>query len=312
MTKGVPMNSSTPAAIPGGLLSATVAALLALGTGGCGAGAQDDGLGGAGGQDGSNEISDRDGDGYTVEDGDCDDRNNRIFPGAEERSDDGIDSNCDDEELPIAELVWSAGAPDNQVDALRLLDTDDDGNVTLAEFAAQCEKSAQLVGESRPGLVQVHASCAGNNSCKGMVYQSWNEIYEHSCRGVNGCAGWSCVELAEDKQRNGVQAFEDAHCGYCHSPTDGGKGLFQVPVRPGNDVESYLAEFWSSRSAAHVRSVVAFGVTGITESGVAFANMPGAYRILSLAETDALIAHVQTLGLVAHEIDPLVAPDPIE
>ena len=39
-----------------------------------------------------------DGDGYTPEDGDCDDDNADVNPGAEETPGDGVDSNCDGED----------------------------------------------------------------------------------------------------------------------------------------------------------------------------------------------------------------------
>ena len=41
---------------------------------------------------------DNDGDGYTPEDGDCDDNNPDVNPGAEETPGDGVDSNCDGED----------------------------------------------------------------------------------------------------------------------------------------------------------------------------------------------------------------------
>jgi hypothetical protein len=276
----------------------------------------DGSLGGGSGTDGDLDPNDRDGDGFTVDEGDCDDQNRLAHPDATERSGDGTDSNCDGDELPVLELVWAAGGDDNVVDALELLDDDEDGAVSLAEFAAGCAESSRLSGAGRPGLVQVHASCAGTNSCRGMVYQSWNEVYEHSCRGVNSCSGWSCVELAEDIGRTGEVAFTAAHCDFCHSPYDEDHnpiaGVFQVQVPPGSDSADYLADFWSSRSQDHLRSVIAFGVAGVTEEGVAFSNMPAASAILSLTEVDRLIEYIQDLELEAHVFDPLIAPDPIE
>jgi len=41
------------------------------------------------------EVVDADGDGYSVEDGDCDDTDNSIYPGAVDIADNGIDENCD-------------------------------------------------------------------------------------------------------------------------------------------------------------------------------------------------------------------------
>ena len=41
---------------------------------------------------------DDDGDGYTINDGDCDDNDPEIHPDAEETAGDGIDSNCDGED----------------------------------------------------------------------------------------------------------------------------------------------------------------------------------------------------------------------
>jgi len=52
------------------------------------------GDGGGGGDDGRGD-EDRDGDGFTPNQGDCDDGQPTIYPGAPEIPDDGIDNDCD-------------------------------------------------------------------------------------------------------------------------------------------------------------------------------------------------------------------------
>jgi Putative metal-binding motif len=307
------------------LLGAALAGFLSLSAAGCSTDDSGDnstdGTGGGGGEGGAEaepderEQTDVDGDGVDAPE-DCDDQNNRVYPGAAEIAADGLDSDCDGEDLPAANLVWSAGADDNQIDALKVLDTDKDGAVSIAEFAEACKKSAKLVGDANPGLVQLHASCSATNSCRGMVYQSWNEIYEHTCRGVNLCAGWSCVETADDEQRSGEESFEAGSCGHCHSAHDADDeivpGVFNVQIPLGEDEVEFVSEFWTSRTDEHLRSVIGFGVAGVTEEGQAYSNMPGAHRALSLSEIDSLIKYLRTLKLEGHYFSVPAEPSPIE
>lgn len=41
------------------------------------------------------DLSDQDNDGVTSEDGDCDDNDASVYPGADDSAGDGIDQNCD-------------------------------------------------------------------------------------------------------------------------------------------------------------------------------------------------------------------------
>ena len=43
-------------------------------------------------------VYDNDGDGYGAEDGDCDDEDASVYPGATEVEGDGVDSDCDGED----------------------------------------------------------------------------------------------------------------------------------------------------------------------------------------------------------------------
>ncbi|AUX46265.1 hypothetical protein SOCE26_077700 [Sorangium cellulosum] len=278
------------------------------GNGGAG-GDGDEGGAGAGGQPVDDEDSDHDRDGFTPRAGDCDDFNNTVHPGAEEQNLDDVDADCDGSDAPAKTLVWSGDEDANLVDAVALMDADGDGQISLAEFSAKCAESAMLMGTARPGVVQVHASCAGTNSCRGMVYQTWNEIHEHSCRAVNSCAGWSCVETAEDQGRDGPASFQAGTCNHCHS---GPAGTFTVQVPPGEDVSAFLADFWDRRSDLFLQSIIAFGIRGVTAEGYAYSNMPGSHHLLSRAEMDRLIAHLRTLTPEGENFEQLPPAEPID
>ncbi|WP_437936543.1 c-type cytochrome [Sorangium sp. So ce341] len=291
----------------------------APGTGGAGgeepAGTGGEGPAGTGGADTGggepvdDEDSDHDRDGFTPREGDCDDFNNTVHPDAEERNLDNVDSNCDASDAPVSTLVWSAGPEPDLVDAIDVMDEDGDGQISLEEFAAACAESAMVSGTARPGLVQVHASCAGTNSCRGMVYQTWNELYEHACRAMNSCEGWSCVETAEDQERDGLAAFGAGGCTHCHS---GPAGTFGVQVPPGEDVEAFVADFWERRSDTYLQSIIAFGIDGVADEGIAYSNMPGAYHLLSRSEIATLIAYLRTLTPEGHAFEQLPAAEPID
>jgi mono/diheme cytochrome c family protein len=250
---------------------------------------------------------DVDNDGVTVADGDCDDFNHAVHPGARERSRDGVDSNCDDDELPQL-------GDNHFADAMGLMDTDNDGAISLAEFEVACAQSALpfLQANGRPGVVEVHASCAGTSSCRGMNIHPWSEVFQHDCRGVNACAGWSCVETAVDDEQTGQQAYETVGCLNCHAGTD---GAFKVLVPEGEDVDATVSTFFA-RSDTRFRSAIAFGASGLSSSGHAVSNMPAHVEQLSLREIDAVVAYVRSLPLVGatfvNDESPVVEVPPEE
>lgn len=61
-----------------------------------------------------------------------------------------------------------------------------DPSMTLEKFTAECD--------ARHGKVELHAHCGGANSCKGLSYDTDTHVLtEHDCKGLNTCAGYSCV-----------------------------------------------------------------------------------------------------------------------
>ena len=69
------------------------------------------------------------------------------------------------------------------------------GSITLSKVDADMtlEKMTTLCDE-KGGTIEQHPHCGGANSCKGMSYDETTEVYtEHTCRGMNTCAGYSCV-----------------------------------------------------------------------------------------------------------------------
>lgn len=59
-------------------------------------------------------------------------------------------------------------------------------DMTLEKFKAMCDELG--------GAIEIHPSCGGANSCKGMSYDSDTHVFtEHTCKGLNTCTGYSCV-----------------------------------------------------------------------------------------------------------------------
>lgn len=233
---------------------------------------------------------DVDQDGVAARDGDCDDLDRSVHPGARERSRDGVDADCDGDDNPVQ-------SDDLFAEALPILDTDLDGAISLHEFQTGCATHAMVVGDARPGVVLMQTACSGTNQCRGMQLYEWGELVEHDCRGVNYCSGWSCVETAEDAGRDAATAFAEVECNACH---DAGEGAFAVPVLGGADVDAALAAF-SARTDDQWRASIAFGVAG-QHDGVAYQHMPAFYERLSRREIDALVVWLRTLDPQASEL----------
>lgn len=163
-------------------------------------------------------------------------------------------------------------------------------DMTFARFTSECD--------ARGGLVQTHAVCSGNNSCKGMSYNKYdNVLTEHSCKAANTCGGMSCVVLPPDKGAPAAGIFAK-DCSGCHD--HGGKGTFVFPVPPGTDLGMAEAD-WPNRSRTLQVMIVAFGTRGHNANGTAYANMPAFHEAYSRAEIERVVDHVRALPVVVEE-----------
>jgi hypothetical protein len=170
--------------------------------------------------------------------------------------------------------------------------------LTFEEFFAKCEQ--------RGGLMQTTAACAGNNACRGLSYLG-GTLVEHSCKAMNGCGpGMQCVDLPADQGRSGMDLYRGGTCASnCHgqfSPSYDA-GVFTLYVTPGTVTLDEAAARFHSGSKQRLRAIIGFGVHGIGDNGLAYANMPAFYTEYSVAELDRVIDHIRALPLVTHYYD---------
>jgi hypothetical protein len=71
-------------------------------------------------------------------------------------------------------------------DAATVTSTTVDPTMTLTTFTDECNQ--------RGGVLEVEPECGGHNSCRGISWDTGTEtITEHTCKGMNTCAGYSCI-----------------------------------------------------------------------------------------------------------------------
>ena len=179
---------------------------------------------------------------------------------------------------------------------------------TFAEIEKKCDE--------RGGYTQIHAACGGQNTCKGFSFGDWGPgaatLTEHSCTGVNGCGGLSCVVLPEDKRadKTGAELYDlkfgdtdPSACTNCHADhTNHDKpdtSKFMVYVMPGS---TRTTANWLDRKASEQERLVAFGVHYTDAEGRAHQNMAPYNTVLSRKEIERIIKHVRTLTPVIKTI----------
>lgn len=173
---------------------------------------------------------------------------------------------------------------------------------TFAELTTMCDQ--------RGGYTQVHAACGGHNACAGFSYGDWGPgaamLTEHSCTGVNGCLGLSCVVLPKDTGRSGKELYEETefaeplnNCGGCHGGYNDANGkfvhdtsYFAVYVLEGS---GRTAENWLDRPAAEQERVTAFGARSVLPGGTAIQNMAEYHTVMSRGDIQRVVEHIRTL-----------------
>ena len=131
--------------------------------------------------EGQPEPVDSDDDGFTEADGDCDDDDASIFPGADETCD-GIDNDCDEEidEDPVDGTEWFA-------------DVDGDGHGALDSSLWACDRP--------DGFLATASDCDDWN---GLINPDADEICDST---DNDCDGQ--IDLEDDSLTDGLWMYED-------------------------------------------------------------------------------------------------------
>jgi hypothetical protein len=182
------------------------------------------------------------------------------------------------------------------------------GPRTYASLVAQCDQLG--------GMIQLHASCGGSNSCKGFSYGDWGDasvLTEHTCAAMNACGGLSCVQLPADSGKSGKEVYNadlaqggPQSCLNCHAvwnEGDGGESVdgakFKVWVTSGS---TRSESNWLDLPAKSQEGIVAFGRTNSLADGTAVVSMAGYHKLLSRAEIERVVAYVRTLTPVVREL----------
>jgi hypothetical protein len=182
---------------------------------------------------------------------------------------------------------------------------------TFSELTGMCD--------ARNGYVQINGSCSGVNTCQGFFYGNWEEdsqLVEHTCAGVNGCAGLSCLIPGREGDEAGMSAEEilkldddwflertgaygPKACKNCHIDSEYSEELqdyvydytkLKIPVfaSSGRNLSN-----WRERPAKYQESLVAFGARGITEDGVPYSNMASYAKLFSKEEIQRVVKYMR-------------------
>lgn len=92
---------------------------------------------------------------------------------------------------PDAPVDASLACPSGVSDAAEITSSEVVFGLTLQQFTDECTQ--------RGGAVEIEPHCGGENSCRGMSYDTNTQtLTEHTCKGMNTCAGYSCIICDQD------------------------------------------------------------------------------------------------------------------
>jgi hypothetical protein len=228
----------------------------------------------------------------------------------------------------VKKLEEQAASKDSDLAALKekarpLLLTTEEKTINAEQKEYKYSDLTKMCDE-RGGYTQIHAACGGHNACAGFSYGDWGPgaamLTEHSCTGVNGCLGLSCVTLPKDGGLSGKQLYEEHefpeplnNCGGCHG------GYYDANNKWTHDNAYFAiyvlkdstrtAENWLDRSAREQELVTAFGARSVLPDGTAIQNMAAYHGSLSRAETERVVAHIRTLKPYIH-VTKTADPEP--
>jgi mono/diheme cytochrome c family protein len=179
------------------------------------------------------------------------------------------------------------------------------GERTFASLEAECAKLG--------GMIQLTASCAGSNKCKGFSYGDWGPgeavLTEHTCAHMNGCNGLSCVVMPADQGRTGKEIYGmdlpaggPSSCTNCHAVwnsdfTKADLTKFRLWVLPHSGRN---ASNWLDLSVTAQEGILAFGKTNMLPDGTPIDTMEGYHQLLSRAEIKRVVAYIRTLTPEVH------------